>query len=778
MEVISVKKRFLCLLLTGCLLCCMLCTPAAATFTDISDPDVALAAGVLEGMGIVSGVRQGEYSPDTTLTRAQFCVLIIHTTGKKDLVNTYTQKTLFTDVKPGNWYTGYVNLAYSLNLLSGYGNGKFGPDDPITYGQAATLLLKVLNYTSTEIGKVWPTDYVNYAHSLELDEGLSLSANDRVSRGQAAILLYNTLNTHPKGGSAELYCSFSDTTAAKTAILLATDAENGTQDELVKACVVGSNGVSIEYFSQKNTQSDALIGCIGELLVNSAGKVVGFMPSSTRTRDVVITQAKASGITDTAGTLHKITGSAATIIGEDLYSWNTNGYLQANSHKSKTARLFYDDEGNVNYVYISAGIATATTAATYAQTSSPATEFVRSLCISGNYTITKNGAPATADDLARYDTAYFDSTNRTLRTSDYFITGYLQAASPALDGAETVTVAGCAMPVLESAWDSLGQYKLGDKVTLLLTDNGKVAAAVAPRSGEMLGVLSADGTSITLCGSDLVITAAELEADVRLAGVLVRCRVDEDTIYAYAYTDSISGQLQLTDMTLGSYPLAPGCRIYEYAGGKGDYSYVYSLSGVRGQASTDFSDITWTNTISSSDIRAAHLNSAGQVDVLLLHDVTGNSWLYGSYTPYRGEEGIASTSGGRRIYNDAATLTNSGGVSHKFLSSYGNTRYPTFSGVALGNGTGGNPQAAGLATLDSVAVTAGDFFLQDDRWFVSCGNMILPVSEGVQVCITPSDTWSAGEDGIRAALSSGLTLRAYYEKDPAQGGQVRILTAE
>lgn len=773
------KKKLLCLILTGCLLCPLAAVPAGATFTDIADPDTALAAGVLEGMGIVSGVREGEYSPDTTLTRAQFCVLIIHTMGKKELVNTYTQKTLFTDVKPGSWYTGYVNLAYSLNLLSGYGNGKFGPDDPITYGQAATLLLRVLNYTSAEIGKVWPVDYVNYAHSLELDEGLSLSADDPIRRGQAAILLYNTLNTHPKDASVELYRSFADTAATKAAILLSTDAENGTQAGLAMACTLGSGSTTIEYFPQKNRLSDALVGCIGELMVTGAGKVVGFMPTGVRFDDVVISQAKASGITDPAGTLHKITGSAATIIGEDLYSWNTTGHLQANSYKDHTARLFYHDDGSVAYVYIGAGAATAATRTVVATSATPAAEFVRALNLTGNYTITKNGVPATARDLARYDTAYFDSASRTLRVSDYFLTGCLQNATPALDGAETITVAGCTLPVLESAWDTLGRYKLGDTVTLLLTDNGKVAAVTDPRATELLGVLSTDGTSVTLCGSGLVITDKELVVDPRLAGTLVRCRVDKDGISAFSYSSSLSGSLNLSAKTLGNYSLAPGCQIFEYAGGKGDHGYVYSLSGTLGQGSTDFSAITWTDTISSGNIRAAHLNSAGQVDVLLLHDVTGNSWQYGKYTPYRNEDGIASSSGGKRIYNDAATLTNSDGESHKFLSAYATARYSTIQGVALcTSSSGANQQAAGLISLSSLPVAAKDLFLQGDDWYADCGERILPVSDLVQVCITPSDQWLAGEDGIRAALSSGLTLRVYYDRDPASGGQVRVLCAE
>ena len=73
------KIKILSLLLAACLLCGSLTVNAAASFTDIPDPDPALAAGVLQSMGIVGGVGDGRYSPDTVLTRAQFCVFMIHT---------------------------------------------------------------------------------------------------------------------------------------------------------------------------------------------------------------------------------------------------------------------------------------------------------------------------------------------------------------------------------------------------------------------------------------------------------------------------------------------------------------------------------------------------------------------------------------------------------------------------------------------------------------------------------------------------------------------------
>ena len=770
------KQKLITLLLAGCLLGSMVPASAAAAFTDISDPDTALAAGVLQGMGIVGGVSEGVYSPDTELTRAQFCVLMVHTLGMKDLVGAYNYKTLFTDVKPGSWYTGYVNLAYTQQLLAGYGNGTFGPDDPVTYGQAATLLLRILGYASADIGKVWPTDYVNYAHTLELDEGLSLSADDHVTRAQAAILLYNTLNTESKGAQNEFYKTFDATASIQKAVVLDVDARHGTAVDQLMVCKVGAAGASIEYYSQKNQISEALIGYEGDLLLNSAGKVLGFMPSSTRMEDVVVSSAKASGVTDAAGTVHRISGSAVTIIGDDLYTWNDTGYMQVNSRPGKTARLYYNDDGSVCYVYLFTGRADADTQAIVAQTNSTASELIRKLGVTAPYTITKNGVTAQAGDLARYDTAYYDKTARTLCVSDYQLTGYIEAASPTLDAAQTITVSGCMVPVLECAWDSLSALSLGDRVTLFLTDDCQAAAATTDRTAaaDTVGVLSTDGRSITLCSSGLVITSSDVEAEEKLYGRLVRVTASEDELRCYAYSSpDTAGRLDIAGGTLGSYELAPAFQVYEAASG----SYLYSLSGQLGVPSTDFEEIFWTDTLAPSKVASFRLNSAGQVDLLVLENVTGNCYQYGKVKRYTDSDGIVTdASGAWPVVNNAATVTNAAGESQKYLSNYALGSFRSYHGVALHSWSGAYQEVTSLVTLTaSSALDAGSFFLDDDDWYAVIGGSEIPVSDNVQVYVSAADRWLSGHEGMRTAVSSGLTLTAHYDQTLTTGAQVRVL---
>lgn len=771
------KKQLFSLLLCLCLLGSGLTVPACASFTDIRDPDTALAANVLTSMGLVSGVGGGRYSPDTVLTRAQFCVLMIHTLDEKELVNTHSYKTLFTDVAPGSWYSGYVNLSYDRGLLAGYGDGTFGPDDPVTYGQAATLLLRILGYTSQEVGKIWPTDYVNYAHALELDKGLSLSANDRLTRAQAAVLLYNTLRTEPKDGPNEFYMTFGETAAIQPAIVLDTNAVNGTAKNQLMVCTINATGASIEYFSQKNQTSPALVGYEGDLLKNSAGKVLGFMPSGNEMRDVTIASAKVSGITDTAGVTHRIPGSAVTILGDELYAWNDTGYLQANAQQGRTARLYFDDNGSVRYVYLFTGRAEADTQTVVAQTDNAASELVRRLSVTAPYTITKNGAAAQANDLTRYDTAYFDKTSRTLCASDYQLSGFIQAASPSLDGAQTITVAGCTLPVLESAWDSLEQLKLGDWATLLLTDDKQVAFATSDRSlsRDMVGVLSMDGSHVTLCSSGLVVTHKEMDADTKLRGRLVLVNVSQDEIRCRAYTNTVAGTLNVTAGTLGSYPLAPALEIYDSA----QNSWLYSLDGQPGVPSTDFDELFWTNTLAAGDVKYARLNSAGQVDMLVLDDVTGNAYQYGQLSRYSGTNGILLSTSPRPVYGSAAELTNGAGVSQRFLFAYNTSTLDRYHGVALHSYSDTLQEAAAFCLLHEQGDLTGDnFSLKDEDWSAQMGGSTIPVSDQVQVYIAATDRWLTGHEGMRAAVASGQSLSAWYDRTPSSGGQVRVLVIE
>lgn len=99
--------------------------------------------------------------------------------GHGDKINAGAYRTLFSDVPGSNWAAPYVNLAYEEGLVSGYGDGTFGPDDAVTTAQAATIVLHLLGYTDDAIGPFWPEDAMSLADSLGLLDGLDKTAAGR-----------------------------------------------------------------------------------------------------------------------------------------------------------------------------------------------------------------------------------------------------------------------------------------------------------------------------------------------------------------------------------------------------------------------------------------------------------------------------------------------------------------------------------------------------------------------------------------------------------------------
>ena len=906
---------------------------AETDFTDITDEEKALAAAVLRSMGIISGTTETTFSPDAPLKRSHVCKIIVNAMGLSGQVTSHVRKTLFSDVLSGAWHAGYVNLAYDRGIINGYGDGTFRPDNYVTYGQLAAILLRMLGYTTAEVGSVWPTDYTRYCETLGITGSLELDPYAALTRGQAAVMVYNALQTQTASGRT-YYETISGAASTQSVIVLDTDAANGSESGLLMAAVVSDNNASVRYYAQENriagllagysgvllltaagrvmgflpeekydaqvqigSVTDARLtdrtgaayemadgavlivgetgydwdgtgylqaacypgstlqlyyddrgevrcaylpvadaaaagelavktaktvilldpevtsgyragqvmtyaisgtaaaveyydkaadisrshaGMIGELLLNGDEEAVGFLPAAGRMEEVTVSAAKIAGIVDADGAMHRVSGSAVTIVGEELYTWKDKGYLQFTGNTGKAARLYYDDGGAVTYVHLVSGSTTAETGALVASTNTVASEMTRAFGISGTYSITKNGAPADASALARYDVVYYDAVTGTLRGSDYQISGYIQSAQPGVSAAETITVSGCEIPVLEAAWETLEGYSLGDWVTLLLTDDGKAAAVATDQ--EMVrtqqGVLSADGKSVTLLGSGLVLTGEQVEAEETLRGKIVDVSAYSGGLRCYEYTSGQSGMLDMQAGTLGGLVIAPFCEIYECAGNTDYQSYVYSLAGEQGKPSYDFSEVIWTDHLSAANVFRFRTNTAGQVDMIVLFNVTGNCYEYGKVQRYTGKDGIREDHGTLQTYSAAAVVTNSAAPSgsRKHVCVQYVSPTDVYNGVALCGYDGSYEKVAAVAELTEVEeVAAGEFFLYGDAWYVTLNHYETPVSDNVEVYVKATGQWLSGEDGLRTAVAMGGVMDVYYDRTMTTGAQVRVV---
>ena len=165
------KKRFLSFLVTICMACLLTmisCSaaevpaagsgtnPGSAKLTSESQPmtafaDVPADAWYAEAVaycqqnGIMSGTTDTTFAPETTLTRAML-VTILWRQAEKPVVNYLMQ---FSDVPEGQWHSDAVRWAASEKLVAGYGDGRFGINDPITQEQLNLIFQRYTGQTVT-----------------------------------------------------------------------------------------------------------------------------------------------------------------------------------------------------------------------------------------------------------------------------------------------------------------------------------------------------------------------------------------------------------------------------------------------------------------------------------------------------------------------------------------------------------------------------------------------------------------------------------------------------
>lgn len=118
-------------------------------FKDISSEDWFLpSAQFVFDKGIMTGVDQTHFGPDTSLSRAQFATILYRMEGSPEV----EYKAVFDDVADGEFYTGAVVWANENDIINGYGDSKlFGTNDEITREQMAVMMYRYAQYKGYEV---------------------------------------------------------------------------------------------------------------------------------------------------------------------------------------------------------------------------------------------------------------------------------------------------------------------------------------------------------------------------------------------------------------------------------------------------------------------------------------------------------------------------------------------------------------------------------------------------------------------------------------------------
>lgn len=166
------------------------------------------AVSKVSGLGIMIGDEQGRFNPQKPVTRAEMAVIVCRvlelTLDEDAYLPVYLVAENFSDVPESHWANGHINKASFLEITLGYGDGRFGPGDAVTYEQAVTMLVRALGGGDDAAAQGgYPQGFLRVADGLGLLSGLQGAvAGEPLSRANVAVLLSNYFRLHPPGGGA------------------------------------------------------------------------------------------------------------------------------------------------------------------------------------------------------------------------------------------------------------------------------------------------------------------------------------------------------------------------------------------------------------------------------------------------------------------------------------------------------------------------------------------------------------------------------------------------
>ncbi len=170
------RNKLVSLILVLCVILSV--APTFAAYNDIAGIKSEYDIRVLEGLGIADS--DDTYRPESYITRGDFFLMTARLMG---------YRTESADEA--------VSYLASLGIISGYGNGEFKCDSPITYNEAFKMLVVALGYGQDAVTKGgWPVGYITIASNLKLFEASDkIDADGYVTRGVAATLIVRAGNT-------------------------------------------------------------------------------------------------------------------------------------------------------------------------------------------------------------------------------------------------------------------------------------------------------------------------------------------------------------------------------------------------------------------------------------------------------------------------------------------------------------------------------------------------------------------------------------------------------
>lgn len=185
------------------------------------------------------GYTDGTFGPERNMTRAEVTTMFARLlTEQIDADKTYSNT--FSDVPKGYWAANYIGYMQQFGIITGYSDGSFRPDAPVTRAEFAAIASRFEKLTEgsksfTDVPDTyWAARYINFAATRGWVTGYSdgtFKPENTITRAEVAAVTCRLLErsadqTYIRSHLKELR-TFSDVTESHWAYWYAMEAANG-----------------------------------------------------------------------------------------------------------------------------------------------------------------------------------------------------------------------------------------------------------------------------------------------------------------------------------------------------------------------------------------------------------------------------------------------------------------------------------------------------------------------------------------------------------------------
>lgn len=168
--------------------------------------------GDLKHYRYILGHPDKEFKPNNNMTRAELAAIVARLTENAEV----NYPLPYTDVRKGHWATNYIKIATKHGYFTPGNDGLFRPDEPITRGELASVMVRFLKLEAGQPAKAhfsdtsghWAGNAIEALYNGQFLKGYTdgtFKPNNKIIRSEAVTMINRMLYRGPLKGLAPMF---------------------------------------------------------------------------------------------------------------------------------------------------------------------------------------------------------------------------------------------------------------------------------------------------------------------------------------------------------------------------------------------------------------------------------------------------------------------------------------------------------------------------------------------------------------------------------------------